>query len=449
MVGAVLLGLAAAGLGLLALARDQEWTTPSAEARAEFEAALAAQMKLYDDAARDHLEQALVHDPDFVIAQVYLADCLEGQDPDRRTELLNAIAAADQERLSAREQFIVQRILAQREARFADILVLADAYLQDHPSDPHVLDFMAQNAWDNGDLATCEALDRRLIEVSPNWVLAYNRLGYLAMSEGRFDAAEEHFISYRFIAPDQANPHDSLGDLYTLLGRYDEAVAELEEAICIRPSFWQSYGLLVIAYTMRGESETAARVADRAAIVDGCPLALPRALRTLMRFWSLTRDRAWREVLILASQGLGAAQWSDYTVLFTHRAACMEGDWRLAKAIEERLRITLEAALTKGGEVSPRLLHMEAVRLAAEGYFERSTRLLRQVDSKVDYLGSRAGLFKLYNRLLLVEVFRAAGNDHQADSLLEEIRAINSAIVVDFEPDGKGLKACSELGQEQ
>ena len=43
------------------------------------------------------------------------------------------------------------------------------------------------------------------------------------MMQGRFAEAEESFKSYRFIALDQANPHDSLGELYITTGRYDEA----------------------------------------------------------------------------------------------------------------------------------------------------------------------------------------------------------------------------------
>jgi len=48
-------------------------------------------------------------------------------------------------------------------------------------------------------------------------------LGYIRMMQGRFAEDEESFKSYRFIAPDQANPHDSLGELYITTGRYDEA----------------------------------------------------------------------------------------------------------------------------------------------------------------------------------------------------------------------------------
>ena len=78
------------------------------------------------------------------------------------------------------------------------------------------------------------------MEIAPNWVIAYNQLGYINMSKGRFAEAEERFKSYRFIAPDQANPHDSLGELFIALGRNDEAEESFEKAIEIKPDFWAS-----------------------------------------------------------------------------------------------------------------------------------------------------------------------------------------------------------------
>ena len=77
-----------------------------------------------------------------------------------------------------------------------------------------------------GQRAEPQFVYQRLVEIAQNWVIAYNQLGYIAMASGRFVEAEEYFTSYRFVAPDQANPHDSLGELYLLLGRPD--VVEVE-----------------------------------------------------------------------------------------------------------------------------------------------------------------------------------------------------------------------------
>ena len=89
-------------------------------------------------------------------------------------------------------------------------------------------------------------LNRRLIEIAPNWVIAYNQLGYIAMSQGRFAEAEEYFTSYRFVAPDQANPHDSLAELYIMIGRYEEAETSLYRSIEIKPDFWAAYDHLAM-----------------------------------------------------------------------------------------------------------------------------------------------------------------------------------------------------------
>jgi tetratricopeptide (TPR) repeat protein len=103
--------------------------------------------------------------------------------------------------------------------------------------DPYLLEAAGNIAFARGDNAESEPLLGRLIEVGPNWVIAYNQLGYLTMREGRFAEAEEYLTSYRFIAPDQANPHDSLGEMYVILGRLPEAVESFETALEIKPDF--------------------------------------------------------------------------------------------------------------------------------------------------------------------------------------------------------------------
>lgn len=48
-------------------------------------------------------------------------------------------------------------------------------------------------------------------------------LGYLELSRGNYELAIEHMQKYAFLAPDLANPHDSLGEVYLAIGRYEDA----------------------------------------------------------------------------------------------------------------------------------------------------------------------------------------------------------------------------------
>ena len=108
--------------------------------------------------------------------------------------------------------------------------------------------------------------------IDPNWVVAHNALGYIKMMRERFSEAEEHFKSYRFIAPDQANPHDSLGELFVAVGRNDEAEASFETAIEIKSNFWPAYNHIALMKSFTGDLE-GAFATDTLKLVSGTTIA--------------------------------------------------------------------------------------------------------------------------------------------------------------------------------
>src|SRR5262249_6627177 len=58
---------------------------------------------------------------------------------------------------------------------------------------------------------------------------------------------------YQFMAPDQANPYDSLGEIQAYSGHYDEAIANLKKALAIKPDFYESWGHLGVANEGKGD----------------------------------------------------------------------------------------------------------------------------------------------------------------------------------------------------
>jgi len=101
--------LITAGVTLIALPRGDEWTTVSAEALREFEAAMEAQTKLYKLEAKAHLDKALELDPDFVIAKLQFQEYAYGDEKERGKRLLEEALAADLDRLTPRERLMVER----------------------------------------------------------------------------------------------------------------------------------------------------------------------------------------------------------------------------------------------------------------------------------------------------------------------------------------------------
>jgi tetratricopeptide (TPR) repeat protein len=74
------------------------------------------------------------------------------------------------------------------------------------------------------------------------------------------------------MAPDQANPYDSLGEVQAFSGHYDEAIKNLNRALALKPDFFESYGHLGVAYEGMGDYPKAIENYLRGAlecVVDG------------------------------------------------------------------------------------------------------------------------------------------------------------------------------------
>lgn len=435
VVAAVAAGVA---VSLVALPRTAAWTTSSDEAVSEFLAGVEAQQKLYQADAAIHFERAVELDPDFVIAKMFLADTCRENDKERATKLIDEVLATPIDRLTARERLFVERLRALADHRLEDAAALVDAYLDDHPDDPYVLYIKAMRLWNSGELELAERLNRRLIEIEPNWVIAYNQLGYLAMIQGRFVEAEEYFTSYRFVAPDQANPHDSLGELYLIQGRYDEAIESFDRALEIRPDFMASYGHLALAMIMLHRFDDARDVAARLSRIEGVPAVSLQSLNCSIDLAELEATERWQDIVARRDDCLPEAQ-PGYTTIAIHRAALLTGAGELAVTIEDEVQAGLEK---QGKELKSMygsdsgLLHMRAVRLAVAGDLSAAADLFTRVDEELSYREAGIGLFKLINRLVLTEVRFAHGQDAEAHKLLSQVRAVNPKLVEDFEEHG-------------
>jgi Tfp pilus assembly protein PilF len=245
---------------------ESQWTTDSPQALEEFELGLEASMKLYHADAAEHFRKAIELDPGFVAAKLRLLEYQQGEE--ERNEIISDLRQVDLERHTPLERFLVEYILARIDHESGTAEELLDDFLVDHPEDPFALAICSFEAWKSMDWPKAERHYRNLLDIDPNWVIAQNRLGYMAMAQGKFEEAEELFKTYKYIAPDQANPHDSLGELLTLLGRYDEAREELEQALAIKSDFCPSYQHLFDLAVLEGRTQNFEEIGRRA--VENC-----------------------------------------------------------------------------------------------------------------------------------------------------------------------------------
>lgn len=70
----------------------------------------------------------------------------------------------------------------------------------------------------------------------PEFYYFYNNYGYLLLNQGRVNEAIEKFKKQVSLAPQKANPHDSLGEAYRIKGMLTESLREYRIAYSISPS---------------------------------------------------------------------------------------------------------------------------------------------------------------------------------------------------------------------
>jgi len=408
------------------LHRPAEWTTANPQALAELQLGVEALEKVYLADARRRFEKVLDLDPGCVAARIFLIEVLDGpENRAKRNEILEQLRTTDLGPLTARERFMVRYLLALVDNHRDEADAMLDAFVASYPKDPFALRLRANRSFSLGRLDEAQREYERLLEVAPNYVVAYNQLGYTAMARGQFAEAERMLRKYRFIAPDQANPHDSLGELLLLLGRYPEAEQEFNQALQVRSDFCASYFGLALLGAVSGRLELADAALERAATVPAC--AGPdrqRALLMVARFRAAV-NRDWQRLVELASEDPSPEVGSCSRVL-THRAYLTLGRTADAVAVEEELaRQLAERAKGGSGEPSPCALHMAGVRLLFANRPAEAATSFREADGAVTYRGAYPGTFKLFNLVQLADALRRAGETTQAEEVSERVRSIN------------------------
>jgi tetratricopeptide (TPR) repeat protein/predicted Ser/Thr protein kinase len=78
---------------------------------------------------------------------------------------------------------------------------------------------------------------QKALEINPLYKEVYNQLAYTYNEIGDLDQAVWAINEYIALAPDEANPYDTRGDLYAYSGKVDEALESYQRASQLKPTF--------------------------------------------------------------------------------------------------------------------------------------------------------------------------------------------------------------------
>jgi serine/threonine protein kinase/Flp pilus assembly protein TadD len=219
-------------------AQVAEATTTSMEAYESYLKGRDEFDKLYYVEAIKPLEKAVELDPDFAMAYFYLGfthfsigNIKAGEEAFKKAKALaNRVTERERLYIEAAHSAIVEH---DWEARYRFI----EELIQKYPKEKLAHFWQGVYYRGHGDYEKAVAEQNRVLELDPDYGLALNELGYDHLFLRNFDQSVEHLQKYASLNPKDANPLDSLGEAYFLMGRPDEAIVKYKETLAVEPGF--------------------------------------------------------------------------------------------------------------------------------------------------------------------------------------------------------------------
>jgi tetratricopeptide (TPR) repeat protein/TolB-like protein len=107
-----------------------------------------------------------------------------------------------------------------------------------------------------------EAAYKTALTLDPEYGDALNGLGYLYAGKEDHERAIKYFERYASVNPGDANPLDSMAEMYFRMGKLDRAVSLYERALAVKPDFGSEWSIAYIL-ALRGDYDGAIEMSER------------------------------------------------------------------------------------------------------------------------------------------------------------------------------------------
>ncbi len=212
-------------------------TTSSYQAYKYFLQGREAYEKRYFDDARQFLKNAIDLDSTFAIAYLYLSWATFNLANFEEANDAGIKAKKFADKATDKERSFIEADIGSSEERFQILQKMAEKY----PKEKRVhLDLGNYYRRRKQFHEAIEAFNKA-IELDPNYGLAINALAITYAQMGDFKKSDQYFIRYASLFPEEANPYDSMAEIYFRTGRLDEAIENFKGASAIKAGFsdWQ------------------------------------------------------------------------------------------------------------------------------------------------------------------------------------------------------------------
>jgi Tfp pilus assembly protein PilF len=226
-----------------------EVTTSSSEAYRRYLNGVEYVARMYLSEASEEFEKALEHDSTFAMAYYHLARIKDQRLIEKATQY--------SETASRKEQFYIKALQAETSGDYEGQVSHLRHLLESFPDEKEAYFRLGVHFHNHLHLDTAVYYLTRAIEIDPLYRSAYNVLSYAYSEAGDIVNAIETINEYIALAPNEANPYDSRGDLYANFGYPEPAAKSYLNALAIKPDFMVSVFKLVRMRIYQGRYDEA------------------------------------------------------------------------------------------------------------------------------------------------------------------------------------------------
>jgi eukaryotic-like serine/threonine-protein kinase len=217
----------------------------------------------YDDARR-FFEMAVALDSTFAMAHAYLGMACGSIRDNAQRDRSYAAALRFAGKATERERLQIR-------ARYANVIdhdgekyeILLRELVEKYPREKAALYLLAGRCRSQGRPDEAVVLCQQALGLDRQYTPAMNELAYCYIDKGDFPRAIEYLQRYADAAPGDANPVDSMAEVYFRMGDLDHAVAAYMKAVELKPDFYPSMSCAAYVHGVKGDLDQALLWIDR------------------------------------------------------------------------------------------------------------------------------------------------------------------------------------------
>jgi eukaryotic-like serine/threonine-protein kinase len=246
-----------------------QMTTNSVEAFRLYSRGLERCWRTNFDEGIDDLERAVQIDDQFAIAYLQI-----GNAKSVRNDMTGARAAIEKalkniDRASYREQLLIRGVNAFFQGYDTGIyepaLMIFEQMEADYPNDKEVHLWKGLSHWRNGDYKKAVSSYQRILELDPYFNEMYVSLARAYADDEDYLLAASTMRKSIALYPGQPDGRNLLGNVYTRMSRYDDAINEYKAVLDIKESYYgyRAYLNLAQIYFLKNEAAKGHEILDK------------------------------------------------------------------------------------------------------------------------------------------------------------------------------------------